>query len=80
MSYEAANWIGLVAPAGTPAPIVERLHKEIAEIQNLPKVKQQLFDAGAEIVRISTADFGAFQASELEKWGKVVRQAGIKAE
>jgi tripartite-type tricarboxylate transporter receptor subunit TctC len=78
--YEAANWIGLVAPAGTPPAIVERLHKEIAEIQNSPKARQQFDAAGAEIARMSIAEFGAFQASELAKWGKVVKEAGIKAQ
>ncbi len=78
--YEAANWIGLVAPAGTPSDIVERLHKEIAEIQNSPRARQQFDAAGAEIARMSIAEFGAFQASELAKWGKVVKEAGIKAQ
>jgi tripartite-type tricarboxylate transporter receptor subunit TctC len=80
LPYEAANWIGLVAPAGTPAAIVERLHKEIVEIQNSPKVQQQFANEGAEIARMSIAEFGAHQLSELEKWGKVVREAGIKAQ
>ena len=78
--YEAANWIGLVAPAGTPPAIVERLHKEIAEIQNSPKARQQFDAAGAEIARMTIAEFGGFQASELAKWGKVVKEAGIKAQ
>ena len=80
VDYEAANWIGLVAPAGTPAAIVQRLHKEIADIQNSPKARQQFDAAGAEITRMSVAEFGAFQASELAKWGKVVKEAGIKAQ
>jgi tripartite-type tricarboxylate transporter receptor subunit TctC len=78
--YEAANWIGLVAPAGTPTAIVERLHKEIVEIQNSPKARQQFDAAGAEIARMGVAEFGAFQASELAKWGKVVKETGIKAQ
>jgi len=78
--YEAANWIGLVAPAGTPTAIVERLHKEIVEIQNSPKARQQFDAAGAEIARMGAAEFGAFQASELAKWGKVVKETGIKAQ
>ena len=78
--YEAANWIGLVAPAGTPPAIVERLHKEIVEIQNSPKARQQFDAAGAEIARMGAAEFGAFQASELAKWGKVVKETGIKAQ
>ena len=80
LSYEASNWIGLVAPAGTPAAVVERLHREIADIQNSPKVQQQLAAEGADIARMSIAEFGAFQASELAKWGKVVKEAGIKAQ
>jgi tripartite-type tricarboxylate transporter receptor subunit TctC len=80
LPYEASNWIGLVAPAGTPAAVVERLHKEIASIQNSPKVQQQLAAEGADIARMSVAEFGAFQASELAKWGKVVKEAGIKAQ
>jgi len=78
--YEAANWIGLVAPAGTPTAIVERLHKEIVEIQNSPKARQQFDAAGAEIARMGPAEFGGFQASELAKWGKVVKETGIKAQ
>ncbi len=78
--YEAANWVGLVAPAGTPAEVVAKLHKEIADIQNSPKAQQQFAAAGADIVRMSVAEFGAFQESELVKWGKVVKEAGIKAQ
>ena len=78
--YEASNWIGLVAPAGTPAAVVERLHREIASIQNSPKVQQQFANEGADIARMSIAEFGAFQASELAKWGRVVKEAGIKAQ
>ncbi len=80
LPYEASNWIGLVAPAGTPAAVVEKLHKEIAEIQKSPKVQQQFANEGADIARMSIAEFGAFQASELVKWGKVVKEAGIKAQ
>ncbi len=78
--YEAANWIGIVAPAGTPAAIVERLHKEISAIQDMPEVQKQFASEGADIMRMSSAEFAAFSASELEKWGRVVKQAGIKAE
>jgi tripartite-type tricarboxylate transporter receptor subunit TctC len=78
--YEAANWIGIVAPAGTPSVIVERLHKEISAIQDLPEVQKQFAAEGADIMRMSAAEFTAFSASEIEKWGRVVKQAGIKAE
>ena len=78
--YEAGNWIGLVAPAGTPAPVVERLHKEIAAILDTPEAQKQFANEGAEVVKISPAEFGAFMQSELAKWGRVVKESGIKAQ
>jgi tripartite-type tricarboxylate transporter receptor subunit TctC len=78
--YEAANWIGIVAPAGTPEPIVALLHKEISAMQDLPEVQKQLSNQGAAIMRMSSADFGKFIASETGKWGRVVKEAGIKAQ
>jgi tripartite-type tricarboxylate transporter receptor subunit TctC len=78
--YTAANWFGIVAPAGTPPAIVARLHKEIAAIQGSPEMQKQFANDGAEIVRSSSADFSALIASELDKWGRVVKQSGIKPE
>ena len=76
--YECANWIGLVAPAGTPEPIIARLHKELTAIQDSPEAKKSFANEGAEVVRMSSAEFGTFIASELAKWGRVVKEAGIK--
>ena len=78
--YEAGNWIGLVAPAGTPAPIVARLHKEIAAVLDTPDAQKQFANEGAEVWRMSPEEFGAFMRSELAKWGRVVKEAGIKAQ
>ena len=78
--YEATVWWGIVAPAGTPAAIVEKLHREISAIQNSPEVQKQLANEGAEILRMSSAEFGAFIVGEHAKWGKVIKDAGIKAE
>jgi tripartite-type tricarboxylate transporter receptor subunit TctC len=78
--YAAANWIGVVAPAGTPAAVVEKLHKEISAMQDLPEVQKQLQNQGAEIMRMSSAEFAKFIASETAKWGRVVKDAGIKAQ
>jgi len=78
--YEAVNWWGLVAPAGTPAPIIERLHQAIEEVQNSPEVQKQFSTEGAEVVRMSSAEFGAFIAKEMSKWERVVKEGGIKAE
>ena len=78
--YVASNWFGIVAPAGTPPAILARLHKEISEIQDSPEMKKQFASDGAEIVRMSSAEFSAFIVSELAKWGRVVKEAGIKPE
>ena len=78
--YEVANWVGIVAPAGTPAAIVDKLHKEISAILDSPDVQKQLANAGVEIERMSAAEFGAFMVKELEKWGRVVKEGGIKAQ
>jgi tripartite-type tricarboxylate transporter receptor subunit TctC len=79
-TYEAVNWWGLVAPAGTPASIIERLHKAVQEVQTSPEVQKQFASEGAEIVRTSPAEFGAFMAKEMTKWERVVKEGGIKAE
>ena len=78
--YEESNWWGILAPAGTPATIVERLHKEITAIQNSPDVQKQLEAEGAEVVHMSSAEFGSFLAKEMNKWERVVKTANIKAE
>jgi tripartite-type tricarboxylate transporter receptor subunit TctC len=78
--YEAVNWWGLVAPAGTPAPIIERLHKAVQEVQSSPEVTKQFDSEGAEIVRMSPTEFGAYMVKEMAKWERVVKEGGIKAE
>ena len=78
--YEAGNWIGLAAPAGTPAPIIARLQKEIVELQRSEEFKKQLAHHGSEALALAAAEFGKFMDDEMEKWGKVVKQAGIKAQ
>jgi tripartite-type tricarboxylate transporter receptor subunit TctC len=76
--YQSANWIGLVAPAGTPEPIIAKLHAELAAMQDGAELQKQFAHEGAEVIRMSSAEFGAFIASELAKWGRVVKDAGIK--
>ena len=78
--YESANWIGIVAPAGTPDAIVDKLHKEIAAILESPEVQQRLAAQGAEAVPMSPAEFGAFMEKEMAKWERVVKAGGIKVE
>jgi len=78
--YEAGNWIGLAAPAGTPPAIVARLNKEIAEIQDSADFRQKADADGADIVKYTPAEFAGFMERELEKWSRVVKEAHIKAE
>lgn len=78
--YKGGNWIGFSVPAGTPKPIVELLHKEISAIQDMPEVQQQFENRGSHIEKMTPAQFGAFIESEIAKWGKVVKEAKIKAQ
>jgi tripartite-type tricarboxylate transporter receptor subunit TctC len=78
--YETINWFGLVAPAGTPAAIVERLHREVTAVQDLPAVRKQFDADGATVLRMSPAAFGAYMVADMKKWERVVKEAGIKAE
>lgn len=78
--YEAVNWWGVVAPAGTPAPVIARLHAAIREVQASAEVQKQLSSQGAEIVQMSPAEFAAFIEKEMKKWERVVKQGGIKAQ
>ncbi len=77
---EATAWYGVLAPAGTPRPIVARLHDEVVKILKLPDVVQQLDGLGFEIVGSTPEAFGAYIKSEIRKWEKVVRASGAKAE
>jgi tripartite-type tricarboxylate transporter receptor subunit TctC len=74
------NWFGLVAPAATPAAIVERLHREVTAVQNLPEVQKQFDADGATVLRMSPAQFGAYMAADMNKWERVVKEGGIKAQ
>jgi tripartite-type tricarboxylate transporter receptor subunit TctC len=78
--YEATNWWGIVAPAGTPPPIVGRLHKELAIVLNADEIKNRFASQGASVVQMSSAEFAKFIESELSKWAKVVKDANIKAQ
>jgi tripartite-type tricarboxylate transporter receptor subunit TctC len=78
--YETVNWFGLVAPAGTPPAIVERLHREITAVQDAPAVQKQFDSDGATIVRMSPAAFGAYMVADMNKWERVVKEGGVKAQ
>ena len=78
--YETVNWFGLVAPAGTPPAIVERLHREITLVQDLPEVQKQFDADGATIIRMTPAAFGDYMVADMNKWERVVKEGGIKAQ
>jgi len=78
--YSFANWFGIVAPAGTPAAIVERLNKASNEVLQRPDFRQQLSNQGADPLSGSTADFMAMMKREYAKFARVVKEAGIKPE
>jgi tripartite-type tricarboxylate transporter receptor subunit TctC len=77
--YEALQWFGLLAPAGTPRPIVERLHRETLRVIELPDVQKFFATTGGDPQLSATPEaFGALMRAEIAKWAKVVKQAGIK--
>ena len=77
---EATNWWGIVAPAGTPDAVLRKLDAEMAAILDSPDTQKRFQLEGAEVMRLSPAEFGKLVASETTKWTHVVKQAGIKAE
>jgi tripartite-type tricarboxylate transporter receptor subunit TctC len=78
--YEVIGWNGLVAPKGTPPEIVARLHTEVAKILREPEVKQQLAALGAEPVGSTQEEFGKFIKAEMTRWGKIIKEKGIRAD
>jgi tripartite-type tricarboxylate transporter receptor subunit TctC len=77
---DIALWYGVVAPGGTPAPIVQRLNAELVRILDMPDVRKSLTEQGADVQGGTPEDFDAFMRSESARWGTVVKQAGIKPE
>jgi tripartite-type tricarboxylate transporter receptor subunit TctC len=78
--FAVSNWIGLFAPAGTPAEIVKRVHAEVQKIMQSPEVVKRLETEGAKFLPMTAEQFADFQKAELAKWGKAIREAGIKPE
>jgi tripartite-type tricarboxylate transporter receptor subunit TctC len=77
--YETSSWFGIAGPAGTPADIIEMLNRETNAGLADPAIKARLADMGCMVLTGSAADFGKLIADETAKWGKVIRDAGIKA-
>jgi tripartite-type tricarboxylate transporter receptor subunit TctC len=77
-NYKALQWFGMVTPAGTPQPIIDRLQKEIAAVLKTPAMQQRLEIEGADPVGNSAAEFGQVIKDEIAMWEKVAAEAGIK--
>jgi tripartite-type tricarboxylate transporter receptor subunit TctC len=78
--YDATNWIGIGAPRNTPVEIIDKLNKEINLILVDPKIKSRLVDMGGTVLTLSPTEYGKLLAGEVEKWRKVAKFAGLKAE
>lgn len=78
--YEAMPWLGLVAPAGTPQPIVDRIHREVAKILEEPEIKERFKGWGLDIIGNTPAEFTSFIRRDIAQWNKVITNARIKAD
>ncbi|MDM0120274.1 Bug family tripartite tricarboxylate transporter substrate binding protein [Variovorax arabinosiphilus] len=78
--FEVVSWQAIFVPAGTPAPIVERLHKEIRTILAQPDMQEKMKGFGMEPADMTTAQIAAFQKAEVDKWAQVIKAANIKVE
>ena len=78
--YEASQWWGLLAPAGTPQPVIDRLHKELTVILNSEDTKKVFGAQGAEADWLGPAEFVKYIGTETAKWGKVIKEGNIRAE
>ncbi len=78
--FDASSWIGLLVPAGTPAPIVAKIHAAFAQALKNPAVVQRMADDGNEIVGSTPEQFAAFLASDAAKWAKIVKENNIQVD
>jgi tripartite-type tricarboxylate transporter receptor subunit TctC len=78
--YDASAGLGVGAPRNTPAPIVERLNREINAVLSDPKMKERLADLGGTVLAGSPTDFGKLIVDETEKWARVVKLSSAKPE
>jgi tripartite-type tricarboxylate transporter receptor subunit TctC len=78
--YEASVWYGIAAPKGTPPEIVEKLNQAVNAVLADPRLQPRLAELGGQPMPMTPAEFGKLVAAETEKWGKVIKLAGIKPE
>jgi len=78
--YDSTIWLGIMAPAGTPKPIVDKLNAEINKAINRPDVKEAWDKQGAVPLAMSPGEFEAYLRKDIDKWAAVVKSANIKPE
>ncbi len=78
--FEAGSWYGFHAPAGTPRPIIDKLHAALVKAMHTPDVRERFAAVGADTVANTPAQFGAFVEAELNRWGRVIKATGVKIE
>jgi tripartite-type tricarboxylate transporter receptor subunit TctC len=78
--YELTNWFGLVAPAATPAASVAKIHADVVKVLKDPAISEKLSGMGATAIGNTPEEFGAAMRADSDKWGKLIREAHIKAE
>lgn len=78
--YEAMPWLGLVAPAGTPQPVIDRLQREVAEILKEPELRERFKGWGLDIIGNTPAEFTSFLRRDIDQWARVISNAKIKAD
>ena len=76
--FDVVTWYGVLAPAGTPKPVLEKLHAALVEFAASPGVKERLSSIGTEPATLSSAEFGAMIKRDIARWKEVARQANIK--
>ena len=76
--YEATIWLGFMAPAGTPQPVIDKLNAEINKVLTKPEVREAWVNQGAEPLVMSPAEFDTYLRADIDKWAKVIQSAGIK--
>ena len=78
--YEATIWLGLMAPAETPKPVVEKLNAEVVKVLNSPDIKENWGKQGAVPMPMTAAEFDRFLRADIQKWGKLVKDTGMKVD
>ncbi len=78
--YEALNWWGIIAPAGTPQPVIVRIHDELMAMQKSPELQKRFESEAVEGITMTSAEFGQYIAKDTAKWAKVIKDIGIKPE